>query len=563
LTQNTSYTLDLDHTIFDIYNQASPDDESLTTFDVFLCGFQTYDQPVAGYWNGSVSTAWETAANWADVTVPISTTDVYIPNVTNDPVISGTTLREVTSLEITSGTSLYLEDDARLTISGALINDGTLTIESTASGTASLIFDSGTPSAIIQRYLTDNMWHCVTPVTTAVTVDDFHWSDAPESWLLDHDESDNSWTYFVHLTTALNVGQGYMVWLDLNTKSNATATMEGNLQSTDFSPILAYTDAAHGYNLIGNPFSCAIDYDLGSWGSNTSGFVYVWDNAFNGGDYRLSGTSLTDNIIPEGQGFFVDATSAGAYTIPAAARVHSTQSFYKSINNPGSADQHIRIQLDGHGYGNTVFIGFPEIGTNDMDYKGDARKIYSSDGVPQLFAVENNIELCVNSNKPLTEGETKTIPLHLIQIIDGEYHLTITDLDQIDYNSISLEDVKTGVTQDIRKFPAYSFTATSNDSPERFLLHFAYTPDGLGEGIEQAANIQIYSYGNQVYIRSTDEAAYQNGTVSIYDLMGRELYQQPLEKGDLVKIPVSITNNYVVVKVVKDGSLKTGMVFIK
>ena len=38
-------------------------------------------------WTGSISTAWHTAGNWS-AGVPEAATDVTIPNVTNDPVIS-------------------------------------------------------------------------------------------------------------------------------------------------------------------------------------------------------------------------------------------------------------------------------------------------------------------------------------------------------------------------------------------------------------------------------------------------------------------------------------------
>jgi len=45
--------------------------------------------------------------------------------------------------------------------------------------------------------------------------------------------------------------------------------------------------------------------------------------------------------------------------------------------------------------------------------------------------------------------------------------------------------------------------------------------------------------------------------------MGRELAQHTIEGTELIKFPVNITNNYVVVKVVKDGSTKTQKVYIK
>lgn len=470
------------------------------------------------------------------------------------------------NLVINTGSTLSINEAKDLTVNGNLNNSGTLTLESSASGTGSLIVNgTATGDVTVQRYLTDNMWHLVTPSTTGVTAEDFNWNDTPESWLVYHTESSNLWNYITNTATALNVGQGYMVWLEDNAKDPATATMTGNLQTDNL--VLTITDNGNGQNVVGNPYTCAIDWDLGSWDKSNlkTTTVYVWDNSVSGYKYWTgSEGNLAEGIIPIGQGFAVDADgeSIPALTIPANARLHSTQGFYKNPNIIESP--YIRLQLDDGSNGNTVFVGFPENGTDQLDrVNGDARKIYSSNDEPQFFAIENNIELCVNANKPLTVGESKTVPLHLVQVVDGEYSLTITDLYQLENMSITLEDVKTGVTQDLRKLPVYTFSASSNDIPERFLLHFAWSPDGIVEGLEQASKIQIYSYGKEVYIRSTEEAVNQDGVVTIYDLMGRELLQQSLERGELVRIPLNISNNYAVVKVVKEDSIKIEKIFIK
>ena len=78
-----------------------------------------------------------------------------------------------------------------------------------------------------------------------------------------------------------------------------------------------------------------------------------------------------------------------------------------------------------------------------------------------------------------------------------------------------------------------------------------------------SSNINIYAYGKDVYIRSSENAINQSGEVAIYDLMGRKLVQQKIASTELVKIPVNITNAYLVVKVVKTGSTKTQKVYIK
>lgn len=286
--------------------------------------------------DGSGTSDWNTASNWASGSVPtvdnavsIIYSSSYIP-----PIISGTATCK--SISINSNASLTIAPDGEITIDDYINNDGgVLTIQSDNTGTGSLIYTSGTPTATVERYITDNSWHSITPSTSGVIANDFYFNNNPSSWLTYHTESTNEWTFIIELSTVLPMGQGYMLWLDNTTKSNEISTMTGNLQSTDLSVTLEYSGSDLGWNFVGNPFSSAIDKDLGTWGNNITGAVYVWVNSDN--DYRYytsgSGGTLTDGIIPISQGFFVQATSSGSFTIPSDARVHSNQSFYKNKKN--------------------------------------------------------------------------------------------------------------------------------------------------------------------------------------------------------------------------------------
>lgn len=465
------------------------------------------------------------------------------------------------NLTIEATGSVTISPGKSLTITGTLTNNaGTsgLVIQSTSEGTGSLIFTSGTPNATAKRYIVQDEWHLVTPITIPSTAFDFYLGGVNRSWLAYYDEGSDTYPYIIDENASLSRATGYSYWIETS-QGAQTIEFTGTLIGTDVAATLA--KATNGWNLIGNPFSSALDWTSVSVG-NTTGTAYVWDNSAAG--YLYSSGTLPSDIIPLGQGFFVQASEAGSFTIPAAARAHSMASFIKSANaNRSEPSQFIRLDLDGGYYGNTVFVGFPDFGTDDFDISGDATKLYSTTENVQFFAIENDKELCVNANAPLTEGESKTVPLNLVQVTDGEYTLVVSDLDQLENTSVTLEDLKTGNTQDLRASPTYLFSAYTNDNPERFLLHFALSPDGLEEDFEQASNIQIYSYGKEVYIRSTNDAINQNGNVFIYDLMGRELAQQKIAGGKLIKIPVNTANNYVVVKVVKASSTKIQKVFIK
>ena len=554
LTAGNSYNFTLNH-----WTTAS----TITTTDIILGSLQLTDTKSPGYWTGDTDSDWDKPGNWYDGIEPTSNTNVTLYDVTHNPIV-GAAGEVCNNLDIKSG-SLIINSSGDLTVSGTLTNtDNTkLVIQSaSASATGSLIYATGTPNATVQRYVGAGAWHQVAPMTDVSTSTDFYIDESNAAWITYHTESTNGWTYIWDLGTTLNRNQGYSYW---PTIAN-TVEFTGTLTSADQSSSLAYSGAAatQGWNLLGNPFASALDWDIPTWGSNSTGTVYVWDNTQGtSGDYLTwngAAGGLTNGIIPMGQGFFVQATSGGSFAIPESARLHSTQSFYKSSNSDDPT-QYVRIQLDGEGYRNTVFVGFPENGTDQFDYRGDATKLYSSTETPQLFAIENGKELCINANAPLT-SEGKTIPMHLTQVIEGNYTLTISQLDQLPNTSVLLEDLQTGVTQDLKANPDYTFNAFQNDDPARFLLHFTKSPDGI-ENIQPNTNLHIYAFGQDIYVRSAGDLINQAGELTVYDLSGKIILQQHLQNGELVKVPTSLNNSFALVKVVKEGAISIQKVTIR
>jgi len=94
-----------------------------------------------GAWTGAENTDWFNCQNWAGGSIPSSSTNVVIPDLTSEPEIAiGTascaniTLNSLASLNMTNGASL-------LNVSGNFINNGTL---SPGSGTIAFVANSGT-----------------------------------------------------------------------------------------------------------------------------------------------------------------------------------------------------------------------------------------------------------------------------------------------------------------------------------------------------------------------------------------------------------------------------------
>ncbi|MAW84059.1 MAG: hypothetical protein CL832_06575, partial [Crocinitomicaceae bacterium] len=75
-------------------------------------------------WDGSSSTDWNTAANWSTNSVPTSSNDVIIPDVTNDPIITSSS-DECHNLTIQSGGVLTSNNGSyKLTTASITVNDG-------------------------------------------------------------------------------------------------------------------------------------------------------------------------------------------------------------------------------------------------------------------------------------------------------------------------------------------------------------------------------------------------------------------------------------------------------
>ncbi|MCD4788575.1 MAG: hypothetical protein K8R37_01145, partial [Bacteroidales bacterium] len=122
-------------------------------------------------WDGgnSKTSDWFIGSNWQSGAVPTSTDDVSISNTTTMPVISGSTTAECNNLVVALGSSLTIEDDGKLTASGDVTNSGTITVESTSSGTGSLIVNgTATGDVTVERFLTHGKWHYIAePINTS------------------------------------------------------------------------------------------------------------------------------------------------------------------------------------------------------------------------------------------------------------------------------------------------------------------------------------------------------------------------------------------------------------
>jgi hypothetical protein len=305
-----------------------------------------------------------------------------------------------------------------------------------------------------------------------------------------------------------------------------------------------------GWNLIGNPFTSSLAWDLIVKSPGVDGAVYVW----NGSVYLfyIGGMgSLPFGIIPPENGFMVKAFIPGAFVdIPLAARVHSNIPFYKE-----SFTNLLSLKTQANNISDEAFVYFNDNATANFDSQYDAYKLMGITEAPNLYSMTGAEVLSMNA-LPMEGNEV--VDMGFKCGVNGTYSLTASGMESFDAATpIWLEDLKTGAVQDLRSNPNYSFSYATTDTENRFRLHFksAYSvPENSLSGIN------IYSVVRTVVINNTTNLS---GEVKIYDMTGRELTHATMSSQNETRIPVNAAVGNYLVKVITENGVASGKVFIR
>ncbi len=363
--------------------------------------------------------------------------------------------------------------------------------------------------------------------------------------------------------------------------------------NASYTPALSYnfndgenisnTDYFDGWNLIGNPYPCAIDWGSGTWTkTNIQNTVYFWDGS--NYVYYNSATTHTDyadvtvnktangSAIPAMQSFFVKATGVTpALTIPEDARIHSGNSLYKNSKDFVECSL-LKLNTEYNNLSDELVIRFINEATYEVDDNYDAYKIFSTASqLPQFFSITEDtdlgIPLTINS-LPIPENYNgySIIPIGFLAKESGIYDINVVELTNIDFNSIYLvdkNDPQNHVEVDLLKYSEYSCFIEEGEIRDRFYLFVspeAITPSGLFEENYTNKNVNIYSNSNQVYLNlSSDEDL--NGILSIYDVLGKKVYESNANSLFSSFTLNSATGNYIV-KYRTNTNIFTQKVFI-
>jgi hypothetical protein len=528
-------------------------------------------------WNGTASSSNFYEGNW-DMRIPnrpAGNDVVIVPNGTihdlhideddnfhcsNFTIESGATVEifgagNVSCHNFTIENNAILKLETFLTVSGILTNNNAvngITIGSYGNEIGSLIHNQPGVNAIVKRHIDpynpadpEDGWHYLSspvgnfPIATSDFLpgpndDLFSWDDANSMWLNYHG------TGFA----SFEKGKGYLCSYQSNTTHEFT-NCAINVSDVSFNNI----GVNSSWELLGNPFASAIDWNNGTWNRSNIHGAQVYSE-----DLRNWVVAV---IIPATQGFFVEVNNpVNHITIPADARLHHWQPWYKTQK----ADENkIEVKLTGDqdkGWDYTTII-FNNACTEAYDPEFDYHKLFGQPSTPQIYTLnENQEEFCVNSQA--LPNDEKLIPLNIRIGYNGVYKIEIKENNLESNGKIYLEDLKTGILTNLSTNPSYSFQGIKGEDANRFMLHFN-SATGINN-INSASDIHIYSNAKNIYISSEKSIA---GELNIFDIGGQLIYSQHLQNTNMHRVSVPTLRGVYLVQFIENENTLTQKVIIQ
>jgi len=494
--------------------------------------------------------------------------------------ISGTSTNyfAMEKLNVASGATLQVAENKDLTLSGIMTNDGTFVIASSATGSASFIDNgtiSGTGTETAQIYLTGlnngsapiGLWWYLSPAISDATAN-FIFAPTTYSQLYywNEDATSHGWNQIIDSANALTVMKGYAARTDANLSLEFTGSLNTGTQNISLTRTTGQT--FEGFNLVGNPYPSAIDWDAASgWTKTNISNNTLWFRSngtypsYNGN--TGIGTLSATQYIPAMQAFWVRVASGqttGNLGMTNSVRVHSDTAFWKEDRTFPI----LRLTVDREGDKDEAVIAFISEATNEFD-KYDTEKFFATNAdYPQIYMnVPEDLQLTVNALPILVEK--LTVPLSFKTEMEGLFTITASDFEEIDHKTaIYLEDLKENQMINLRTND-YSFNGKVTDNNDRFLIHFL---PGENTGIENLGTFantpfnNIYSFESYIYIKS-DDPDNINARISIINMLGQELLSKNLEKSTLNKIYFNGHNSNYVVRIISNKYNLTKKLYIK
>ena len=521
-----------------------------------------------------------TTTSFIAATPPTSTTYTTswsnsAPTSSIDAIIDGdltTTIDLVCKdLTINANRTLTIAAGNKLTVSGNLINNGTIVFKSNATVTA--MFDvftgtqSGTGVVTAERYIpAKRAFRFLSPSVTTSTSIKLNWQENAGTTaglgthitgvdgatngfdatstnnpsLYTFNNTTGAWEALTStLTNTLTAGSPYRLMvrgdrltdLTTNTPTASPTVLRaiGTLHTGNFSPTL--NQAAEGFSFVGNPYQAPVNIKtvLDVATNMNKGFAYYWDPTLNvrGGyvtrDLLGSSNDVTSNFtefLQPGQAVFVKKSNTVSnatmtFTESHKSVANAAAGVFRNANTSVHGLLRVNLQANVNSQWQTIegTLAIFDSGFNTAVTDEDATKMANLD--EEVSFVQNNTSLAIACQPNPTA--TTELPIRLTNTRYTNYQWQF-DLTNYSGPTPFLVDTQNNSITQITNTTVVPFTTDSNAN--RFKIVFQNTVLNTETFATQVGLYPNPSKGNGFYLQLPATA---QATVKLYNTLGQEI----------------------------------------
>ena len=312
------------------------------------------------------------------------------------------------------------------------------------------------------------------------------------------------------------------------------------------------------WNLIGNPYPCAIDADqFFTVNAGLVDAIYLWDQFtapstaasgnegynFSGADYAMingaggvsvgASSTIPNRFVPSGQGFFVEALNSGTITFNNSMRSitnDNSQFFKTNESKKGTTNEADKLWINltsDNGASNQVLISYIDgsSNTNDGSFYDLKRPVSTGNKILFYSLIENDTgKFAIQGKAPSDINENEIIKLGFQTSIGVAtlYNLSIVQFQGAFLNGNTIY-IKDNLLNTLHNLSAsdYTFTSEVGEFNERFEIVFNANALSIEDISTNANTLKIVELQDD-RVQFTTSSSIK--TVRIFDLLGRQLY---------------------------------------
>ncbi len=573
-------------------------------------------------WTGNTSNSWNVTNNWScslvptgsngDIAIssgsPILNTDLTIA-VNRKLVLSGTG-----TFAIEAGKSLRIDSGGTVNFNGKLV-----TLKSDVTGTAAIgtIDVDGTlnnaTNLTVERYIPANgrrYRFLASPVVGGTTL---QWRDnggstsgrgiqitGPTGTVDASTSNAKSAMYYLETnttggindaakwpsidgSTTLTNGQGYRVFVrgdrsisltTLNTVNNATTIwVNGSYPTGTRTLPVSYTSTGgQGWNLVGNPYPCSIDWNASSgWTkTNINDQIAIYRPSTNSyAYYTTTGNVSTNggsNIIGSGQAFWVRANALSpALTCTEAVKTTTAPTTLLLKTTP-SNQLRIKLTQDSTNIDETLIVFGETYNDRFIETEDIGKLVNATVNISSVVGTEQYAAINFTSNN----YAEKTIPLSVWGNANGNYQLDLTQVSGFDAAvSIYLRDKYLNTVTTINENKLINFSISDDSLSKgdfRFEVIFKNAASGSNELANAFSNIKVKVFPNPATDElniSLNNIQFKNTNVNIYSATGQEVLRSNMPENTAQLNIANLSNGVYFVNITNLNGFNKTVKFVK